>query len=115
MSLTPLHTLSNDSTAPAVLFAGQASACQKAIADAAASPPQPAQLRDIREEVRTPTRPVARLIAPSWPGLYERLEELATAPADERPAAKEYDASPAYSIPGIVLGQIGAIGHLREL
>ena len=47
MSLTPLHTLSNDSTAPAVLFAGQGSAWQKAIADAAASPHQGAQLRDI--------------------------------------------------------------------
>src|SRR5699024_3840603 len=33
----------------------------------------------------------------------------------QAPVAKEYDAYPAYSIPGIVLGQIGAIEHLREL
>lgn len=115
MSLTPLHTLSNDSTAPAVLFAGQGSAWQKAIADAAASPHQAAQLRDILKEVRTTTGPVARIIASSCPGVYERLEELANTPADESPVAKEYDAYPAYSIPGIVLGQIGAIEHLREL
>ena len=115
MSLTPLLTLSNDSTAPAVLFAGQGSAWQKAIADAAASHHQSQRLSDIIKEVRTTTGPVARIIASSCPGVYERLEELATTPAGEPPVAKDYDAYPAYSIPGIVLGQIGAIDHLREL
>ncbi|MDY3128050.1 MAG: DUF1729 domain-containing protein [Corynebacterium sp.] len=115
MSLTPLHTLTQNGARPAVLFAGQGSAWQKAIADAAASHHEAAQLRELIATTRTLTGPVARIIASSCPGVYERLEELASTPAGEVAPNNEFDVYPAYSIPGIVLGQIGAIHQLREL
>ena len=117
MSLTPLHTLltatQKDGAAPALLFAGQGSAWQQAIALAAQTPHVAARLRELIDAARTLTGPAARLVASTCPGALERLTELAREGADPKPL--ESDALPAVSIPGIVLGQIAAIYHLASL
>ena len=121
MSLTPLHSLHN----PAILFAGQASHWQEAITLASQSPATAQRLRELISKTRATTGPAARLIASTCPGALERLEALITAGANgnsENPddsavhgPAANVDVYPAVSIPGIVLGQIAAIDHLRSL
>ncbi|MDN6531703.1 MAG: DUF1729 domain-containing protein [Corynebacterium flavescens] len=118
MSLTPLHSLHN----PAILFAGQGSRWQEAISLASQAPATAQKLRELLSEVRAATGPAARLIASTCPGAIERLEELISAGAEgtngaEGASAKpaDIDVYPAVSIPGIVLGQIAAIDHLRSL
>lgn len=115
MSLTPLLAMTANGARPAVLFAGQGSPWPEAIAQAAASHHVARRLRDLLEQVRTATGPVARTIASTCPGTFERLEALIATPAGESPEPAAGDVFPAVSIPGIVLGQIAAIDQLREL
>lgn len=115
MTLTPLTQLSSTGSAPAILFAGQGSAWQRAISDGAATNRGAADLTALLTQARTTTGPVARTIASTTPGVFERLEELAGTSADKNPEATVADAFPAISIPGIVLGQIAALNQLREL
>ena len=127
MSLTPLLTLNAAETSPALLFAGQGSPWQETVAAAGASP-QAEQLTGLLAQVRVSAGPVARAIASTCPGVFERLESLlnnpeatsAEAAAADKPGAPaaeavDADAFPAYSVPGIVLGQIAAVGQLRDL
>ncbi len=118
MTLTPLTQLTEHGTKnggqPAILFAGQGSAWQQALADASATTQGATQLQEILAAARTTTGPVARTIASTVPGAIERLEELVSQDTEKSMEAAA-DAFPATSIPGIVLGQIGAINHLREL
>ena len=106
-SLTPLHRL----TGATILFPGQGSAWQKALAQAAAQPQVRTRLVELLESARTTTAPVARQIASTCPGVFGRLQEL----IDGEDNVQDADVFPAYSIPGIVLGQIAAVEHLAQL
>ena len=105
--LTPLHSL----TKPTILFAGQGSRWQAAIVHAASDPIIAAELSKLIATVRHTTGPVARTIASTQPGIFDRFAALLEPGASS--AAQEADALPAVSIPGIVLGQIAALNHLR--
>ncbi|MFR9852027.1 fatty acid synthase subunit beta domain-containing protein [Corynebacterium striatum] len=116
MSLTPLHSMPN----PAVIFAGQGSNWQATLNDAAQAPATAQNLREVLAEARRITGPAARAIASSCPGAIERLEQLlegdaATVTGTAAATAAALDASPAVSIPGIVLSQIATIEQLRNL
>ena len=106
-SLTPLHRL----TGATILFPGQGSAWQKALAQAAAQPQVRTRLVELLESTRTTTAPVARQIASTCPGVFDRLQAL----IDGEESIQDADVFPAYSIPGIVLGQIAAVEHLAQL
>lgn len=108
MSLTPLHSMPN----PAVIFAGQGSNWQATLSDAAQAPATAQNLREVLAEARRITGPAARTIASTCPGAIERLEQLLEGDAA---TAAALDASPAVSIPGIVLSQIATIEQLRNL
>ncbi|AGS33885.1 fatty acid synthase [Corynebacterium maris DSM 45190] len=109
MSLTPLLAMDR----PALLFAGQGSPWQSVLTNAAASHHSVGRLAEALAEARATTGPVARTIASTVPGALERLESLLEADADA--TALDMDAHPAVSVPGIVLGQIAAVDHLRDL
>ncbi|QPK79392.1 DUF1729 domain-containing protein [Corynebacterium lizhenjunii] len=111
MSLTPLQSLLDAPQPPAIIFAGQGSPWQEQLADVAAAPHTADALRATLRAARTATGPVARQIASTCPGVFERLEAIIGGDATARPE----DALPAYSVPGIVLAQIGIIEHFREL
>ncbi|QCB27600.1 type I polyketide synthase [Corynebacterium endometrii] len=115
MSLTPLLTMTTEQNRPAVLFAGQGSSWQKAIADAAATHHAASRLKSLLERARQLTGPVARTIASTCPGVFERLEQLIDTKPGATPETDAADVYPAVSIPGIVLGQIAAIDQLRDL
>ncbi|MDR7328405.1 type I polyketide synthase [Corynebacterium guangdongense] len=109
MSLTPLLALDK----PALLFAGQGSPWQSALAGSASSHHSAGRLAEVLADARALTGPVARTIASTVPGAMGRLEEL-TGP-DALPQAADIDVYPAVSVPGIVLSQIAAVDHLRDL
>ncbi|WP_423777784.1 fatty acid synthase subunit beta domain-containing protein [Corynebacterium frankenforstense] len=109
MSLTPLLSMEH----PALIFAGQGSPWQLAVSTTAAQPGVAPRLQALIDRVRTRTAPLAREIGSTVPGVFERLTGL-TGP-DATAAARPADAQPAVSVPGIVLGQIAAVEHLRDL
>ncbi|OFP19097.1 type I polyketide synthase [Corynebacterium sp. HMSC077D10] len=106
-SLTPLNSMQR----PALLFAGQGSAWQASLAQATTAPHVATRLRELLTAARATAAPIARQIASTCPGVFDRLEELLAGDATVKPV----DVFPAYSIPGIVLGQIAAIEHLEQL
>ncbi|WIM67994.1 DUF1729 domain-containing protein [Corynebacterium breve] len=109
MTLTPLLAMPK----PALIFQGQGSNWQYALADAATSPLTRTRLSDLLDRARTTTGPIARLIASTVPGATERLRALLA--EDASPAPIAIDAHPAVSVPGIVLSQIAAVDQLRDL
>lgn len=109
MPLIPLLSLDR----PALLFSGQGSPWQSALADAAAVRPTGDRLAGLLRAARTITGPVAREISSTTPGSLERLAELVEPHASAEP--RTLDTLPAVSVPGIVLGQIAALEHLRNL
>ena len=109
MNLTPLLSMPR----PALIFPGQASAWQLALADAAASPATAHRLAQLIDAAVALTGPVARPLASVVPGVQERLRELID-PDHGTPRA-DIDALPAVSVPGILLAQIAAAEHLRDL
>lgn len=111
MSLTPL--LSMDKAA--LIFAGQGSPWQIALADASVGHHAQARLSEALSDARAQIGPVARLVASTVPGAVERLKQLTCTDAAERLSPQDIDAYPATSIPGIVLGQIAAVDQLRDL
>ncbi|GAB3944639.1 type I polyketide synthase [Corynebacterium tapiri] len=113
MSLTPLSELTGNHP-PAILFAGQASAWQKALADASSTPHSAARLRDLLRSARARLAPLARELTATLPGAADRLAELIGAEAT-KVTNQPLDVHPAVSIPGITLGQIAATDHLREI
>ncbi|WP_156806879.1 type I polyketide synthase [Corynebacterium capitovis] len=107
-------------TAPAIVFQGQGTNWQLALADAAATPSTRAYLSDLLSRARTLTGPVARPLASAVPGAVERLRELMDpdqpAPGrKDRKDRKDIDSLTAVSVPGIVLAQIAAVRQLRDL
>ena len=109
MPLIPLLSLDR----PALLFSGQGSPWQSTLADAASVRPAGERLSRLLQAARTATGPVAREISSTTPGSLERLAQLIEPHADAAPRAM--DTLPAVSVPGIVLGQIAALDHLRDL
>ncbi|SDM13427.1 fatty acid synthase, bacterial type [Corynebacterium mycetoides] len=109
LNLTPLSSMRT----PAVVFQGQGTAWQLALADAAASPATYERLRELIDAARTLTGPVARPLASSVPGVVDRL--LAIMDPDTPTEADDADRLPAVSVPGIVLAQIAAVDQLRGL
>lgn len=98
---------------PAIIFPGQASAWQSALSDAAASPVTAHRLSQLIDAAVALTGPVARPLTSVVPGVHERLRELIN-PDHGTPRA-DIDALPAVSVPGILLAQIAATEHLRDL
>ncbi|QPK84233.1 DUF1729 domain-containing protein [Corynebacterium qintianiae] len=109
MNLTPLTGM----TAPAVIFQGQGTNWQLALADAAASPMTHSRLSELINAARALTGPVARPLASAVPGVTDRLRAIMDPDAPTPPS--EADRLPAVSVPGIVLAQIAAVDQLRGL
>ncbi|MCT1628610.1 DUF1729 domain-containing protein [Corynebacterium sanguinis] len=108
-NLTPLTSM----TSPAVIFQGQGTNWQLALADAAATPMTHARLNSLLDAARSVTGPIARPLASSVPGIVERLRAIMD--PDQATAANDVDRLPAMSVPGIVLAQIAATDQLRGL
>ena len=100
-------------TSPAVIFQGQGTNWQLALADAAATPMTHARLNSLLDAARSVTGPIARPLASSVPGVVERLRAIMD--PDQATAANDVDRLPAVSVPGIVLAQIAATDQLRGL
>ena len=66
-NLTPLTSM----TSPAVIFQGQGTNWQLALADAAATPMTHARLNSLLDAARSVTGPIARPLASSVPGVVE--------------------------------------------
>ncbi|WP_342319145.1 fatty acid synthase subunit beta domain-containing protein [Corynebacterium mayonis] len=109
MTLTPLLSL----TSPAVIFQGQGTNWQLALADATSSPRIHSRLNELLSSARTLTGPVARPLASAVPGVTERLR--AVMDPDQSTEAADVDSHPAVSVPGIVLAQLAAVQQLRDL
>ena len=109
MNLTPLTAM----TSPALIFPGQATNWQLALADAASSPATQRRLRELLDAARRLTGPVARPLTAAVPGALERLREIMD--PDTPTTASTADRLPAVSVPGIVLSQIAAAEQLRGL
>ncbi|OFT55584.1 type I polyketide synthase [Corynebacterium sp. HMSC05H05] len=107
MNPTPLSSL----TRPALIFPGQATAWQQALADAAAAPDARARMEALLDQARVLTGPVARPLASVVPGAEARLR----AGLDGNTQRSDVDAFPAVSAPGILLAQIAAAEQLRDL
>lgn len=109
MHLTPILSMDR----PALLFPGQASAWQTALADAAVTPTTAARLNQLLDEALALTGPVARPLASAVPGVADRLRSLLDPETGAGSAA--IDALPAVSVPGILLAHIAQLEHLRDL
>ncbi|QGU03646.1 type I polyketide synthase [Corynebacterium comes] len=109
MPLIPLLSLDR----PALIFSGQGSPWQSALVDAATAHHTGDRLNQLLQAARTTTGPVAREISSTVPGSLERLADLLS--PDATAGTGTIDALPAVSVPGIVLGQIAALDHLRDL
>ena len=103
-SLLPLHSFEY----PALLFSGQASPWAKALEES-----EDPRLVPLLEKAEHRIAPFARQRATAAPGADARLKDLITNP--DAPSVLEIDATPAVSVPGIVLKQIAVMWHLQNV
>ncbi|OHQ53817.1 type I polyketide synthase [Corynebacterium sp. HMSC070H05] len=96
---------------PAILFPGQGSSWQQALADAAATPVARSRMEQLLNDAQSLTAAVARPLASVVPGVVQRIREAMDADA----AHEAIDALPAVSAPAILLSQIVAAEDLEQL